>query len=103
MILFLTRFVLDKNKSQCASRVLHACRPLPTYTRQPNSPVDGDRSKQSDFFAGVIGKGNGTYGERRAGWQGLGVERSFFTPISLWRVLCEWRAVVTAHLLLPSV
>jgi hypothetical protein len=31
-----------------------------------------------------------------------GVKRSFFTPISLWRVLCEWGAVVTAHLLLPS-
>ena len=73
MILFLTPFVLDKNKSQCDSRVLHACRPLPTYTRQPNSPVDGDRSKQSDFFAGVLGKGNDTYGARRAGWQGLGV------------------------------
>ena len=35
-------------------------------------------------------------------WHGVGVERSFFTPISLWRVLCEWSAVVTAPLLLPS-
>jgi hypothetical protein len=32
----------------------------------------------------------------------VGVERSFFTPISLWRVLCEWGAVVTAPLMLPS-
>ena len=26
----------------------------------------------------------------------------FLTPISLWRVLCEWKAVVTAPLLMPS-
>ena len=32
----------------------------------------------------------------------MGVERSFFTPISFWRVLCEWSAVVTAPLMLPS-
>ena len=32
----------------------------------------------------------------------MGEERSFFTPISLWRVLCEWSAVVTAPLMLPS-
>ena len=25
-----------------------------------------------------------------------------FTPIGLWNVLCEWSAVVTAHLLLQS-
>ena len=34
--------------------------------------------------------------------RGSGRARSFFAPISLWRVLCEWSAVVTAPLLLPS-
>ena len=38
----------------------------------------------------------------KGGWQGVGVERPFLTPISLWRVLCEWKAVATAPLLLPS-
>ena len=37
--------------------------PPPTYTRQPNPAVDGDRSKH--FCAGVLGKGNDTYGESR--------------------------------------
>ena len=37
----------------------------PTYTRQPNPAVDGDRLKQSDFCADVLGKGNDTYGESR--------------------------------------
>jgi hypothetical protein len=37
----------------------------PTYTRQPNPAVDGNRLKQSDFCAGVLGKGNDTYGESR--------------------------------------
>ena len=46
------------------------CRTLPpTYTRQPNHPLDGDRSKQSDFCAGVLGRGITLMG--RAGWQGL--------------------------------
>ena len=83
----------------------HPCKTLPpTYTRQPNPPVDGDRSKQSDFCAGVLGRGmTPMHGESRvARAAGMGVERSFFTPISLWRVLCECTAVVTAPLLLPS-
>ena len=41
-----------------------------------------------------------TQGE--GGWRGVRVERRFLTPIGLWNVLCEWSAVVTAHLLLQS-
>ena len=41
-----------------------------------------------------------TQGE--GGWREVRVERRFLTPIGLWNVLCEWSAVVTAHLLLQS-
>jgi hypothetical protein len=41
-----------------------------------------------------------TQGE--GGWRGVRVERRFLIPIGLWNVLCEWSAVVTAHLLLQS-
>ena len=58
-------------------------------------------NKDTFFFrVGAGHLGNDTWGGRVA--RGGGRARSFFTPISLWRVLCEWTAVVTAPLLLPS-